>query len=332
LRNVLPRQVDHLQGKAIDHDANAREVVVQTLTRQVTLAYDWLVVATGSRSQRRVPSTLPHHHTLEALPALTHTLRSLSQGARLAVIGGGITGLEVVTELAEAYPQLNTTWITSATPEPALGEAAHAYIAGWLRAHDVEHHAAHATQVVPGEVLTREGHVGADVVIEATGLVASPAAAQLGLPVDTEGRVPTDPWLRPEGMARVYVAGDAAGAPGEGSPWRLSCAAAMPMGAWVAEAIAAASRGRPIEPLSLRLLGPCISLGRRDGLIQRHNTLNEPVGRPITGRKAALIKEMIVRMTVALPRWEARLGLSLYRWPRAAATTRARLTATRAPS
>ena len=60
----------------------------------------------------------------------------------------------------------------------------------------------------------------------------------------------------------------------------------------------------------------CVSLGRRDGLVQHLDARNQATERVWTGHAAAWIKEGIVRMTITLPRAESRLGVPLYTWPK----------------
>jgi hypothetical protein len=46
----------------------------------------------------------------------------------------------------------------------------------------------------------------------------------------------------------------------------------------------------------------CISLGRRDGLIQFVNRYDEPVEKVLTGRLAALYKESVLRIAYQVQR------------------------------
>jgi hypothetical protein len=61
------------------------------------------------------------------------------------------------------------------------------------------------------------------------------------------------------------------------------------------KAIAARRAGRTPEPLKFRYVNQCISLGRRDGLIQFVDRFDRPKEAVLTGRAAALYKELVVR-------------------------------------
>lgn len=59
----------------------------------------------------------------------------------------------------------------------------------------------------------------------------------------------------------------------------------------------------------------CVSLGRRDGLVQFTDWNDAPLPKVWTGRRSVFVKEMICRMTYWVVKNELRTGLRLYRWP-----------------
>ena len=59
----------------------------------------------------------------------------------------------------------------------------------------------------------------------------------------------------------------------------------------------------------------CISLGRRDGLVQFVHGNDELRERVVAGRLGAWVKELICWMTRFVVRNELRWGVRLYRWP-----------------
>jgi NADH:ubiquinone reductase (H+-translocating) len=89
-------------------------------------------------------------------------------------------------------------------------------------------------------------------------------------------------------------------------PLPTGCKSAMPMGAQVGENIARELRGDPAEAFDYALLFYCVSLGRRDGLIQWADDEGRLTGRILTGRRAAWFKEAICRSTVWALKIEAR--------------------------
>jgi NADH dehydrogenase FAD-containing subunit len=124
------------------------------------------------------------------------------------------------------------------------------------------------------------------------------------LHVNEKGQVLVDPMLRSVSHPSIYAAGDIAAPllpPGQALP--MGCKSAMPMGAQVADNLARELRGEPQQAFDYALLFYCVSLGRRDGLIQWADDSGALTGRILTGRRAALFKELICRSTI----WALRL-------------------------
>ncbi|MER7818291.1 hypothetical protein [Streptomyces sp. NPDC096153] len=128
-------------------------------------------------------------------------------------------------------------------------------------------------------------------------------AAAAGLPLDLSGRIRVDRALRSPACPEVYGAGDAAVAssPRACAP-RMACATAMPMGSHAVSSIISEFRGREPRQRDVRFLAQCVSLGRRDALVQFVRPDDSPRDRSLTGRPAARVKERVVRSTVGLLR------------------------------
>jgi NADH dehydrogenase len=125
------------------------------------------------------------------------------------------------------------------------------------------------SRVDEGVLRTDQGDIAAEVIVWAASFAVSTLAAEAGLAVDDRGRVRVDGTLRSESHQDVYAVGDAAvvHVPRTGE-LRMSCASGMPIGAHAADAIRARAAGREPKPLRFRYFIQCVSLGRRDGLIQ----------------------------------------------------------------
>jgi NADH dehydrogenase FAD-containing subunit len=94
----------------------------------------------------------------------------------------------------------------------------------------------------------------------------------------------------------VYAVGDAALAMGPGDkPLRMSCASGTPAAWQAADAIAARLTGGKLPSMPIRYFNQCISLGRREGLIQYVTADDRAVRAALTGRFAALYKELICK-------------------------------------
>ncbi len=278
------------------------------------IGYDTLVYALGSRTDTDVPGVRRHAYTAERAVELRKRLGDGGAGD-LVVVGGGLTGVELAAELAEAYPAWRVALVTGGEPAPGLSEKGRAHLAGVLGRLGVRVHA--HTQVAgvdEGRVRTDAADIPADVVVWAASFCVPSLAAESGLAVDERGRVLVDDTLRSTSHPEVYAVGDAAAVevPGVGT-LRMSCATGMPIGAHAADAINARARGRTPRPFRFRYVIQCVSLGRRDGLIQLVRADDTPGDRIVTGRAAAWVKELICRFTVASLRLERRRPGS-YMW------------------
>ncbi|MET0135727.1 MAG: oxidoreductase, partial [Kibdelosporangium sp.] len=111
-----------------------------------------------------------------------------------------------------------------------------------------------------------------------------------------------DDHLRSVSHPDVHAVGDAAALRHpNGQELRMACATGLPSAQHLARVLAEKRAG----PLRFRYFNQCVSLGRRDGLIQFVRADDSPVERVLTGRAAALYKEAIVRGTVIFERHPA---------------------------
>jgi hypothetical protein len=82
------------------------------------------------------------------------------------------------------------------------------------------------------------------------------------------GQIVVDRGPRSVSHPDVYAIGDAALAIGAGGkPLRMSCASGVPMAWLAADALAARPTSRKLPKVALRYFNQCVSLGRREGLI-----------------------------------------------------------------
>ncbi|GAP46684.1 NAD(P)/FAD-dependent oxidoreductase [Streptomyces azureus] len=266
------------------------------------LEYDTLVYALGSGwDDQGVPGAAEHAHQIAGRPGalrLRERLARLDAGEPVVVVGGGLTGLEAATEIAEARPDLD------------VALAARGELGDWLspkgRRHlrkvfgklgiTVHEHAA-VTGVGADRVTTADGGtIPAAVTVWATGFAVHPIAKATTLDVTDTGRIVVDGTMRSVSHPDVYAIGDAALAMGPGDkPLRMSCASGTPMAWQAADAIAARLTGGKLPNAPLRYFNQCISLGRREGLIQYVTADDRAVRAALTGRLAAVYKELVCK-------------------------------------
>lgn len=266
------------------------------------LGYDTLIYALGSVADLgSVPGVAEHAYTVAGAGQAERLRERLPYSRVLAVVGGGLTGVEAAAEFAERYPALKVRLVTGGE----LGEGVSPRGRRHLRrvfdrlGVEVRERARVAEVRADGLVLEGGEHVGADTVVWSTGFTVPELAREAGLAVDGRGRMLVDATLRSRSHPEVYGVGDAAAVRvAGGQELRMACATGMPAGQQAARAVIARLAGREPRPIRFRYLNQCVSLGRRDGLVQFVRTDDSPRSAVLTGRPAAAYKEAIVRGTI----------------------------------
>ncbi|OLT46918.1 hypothetical protein BJF85_00080 [Saccharomonospora sp. CUA-673] len=261
------------------------------------LRYDTLVCAVGSTAAPAPDAAIPLASAEDAGQARGRIAELAGERGTVAVVGGGLTGIEAATEIAERWPSLSVRMVSDTEPGPGLSTRARTHVRAVFDRLGIHVVRGAVVDVDDGRVrLAGGGTVGAGLTLTCTGFAVPPLAEAAGLAVDEVGRVRVDETLRSVSHPDVYAVGDAA-APElpSGRMLRMACATALPMGGAAGTAIAAALAGRDPGGLRFRYVNQCVSLGRRDGVIQLVDADDRSRRAALTGRVAARYKEAVVR-------------------------------------
>ncbi|WP_035799979.1 NAD(P)/FAD-dependent oxidoreductase [Kitasatospora mediocidica] len=287
---------------AVDVDRKTVTVAAVDGPAREELAYDTLVYALGSGwNDEGVPGTADHAHEVSSRPGalrLRERLAALGAGRAVVVVGGGLTGLEAATEIAEARPDLDVALVTSGALGDWLSERGRAHLRKVVDELGITVHEDTAVTAVRADcVTTADGTtIPAEVTVWTTGFAVHPIARASTLEVTDRGQIVVDSTMRSVSHPDVYAVGDAAMAIGPaGKPLRMSCASGVPMAWQAADALAARLTGTKVPRVTIRYFQQCISLGRKEGLVQFVTADDRTVSRALTGRVAALYKELICR-------------------------------------
>ncbi len=293
---VLNPAVTLLVDSAEVIDAAARRI---TLASGANVTYDYLVYAVGSTGAlpAEVPGAVQFGYPLaewEQALRLRERLTDLPPRAPIVVVGAGLTGIEAAAELAEAG---RTVTLVASTVAPSLSTPARRSVSKRLTKLGVTVVSASVTAIKPDRVALTDGSTLASVATVWTAGFGVPGlAVASGLTTDQMGRLITDETLTSVDSDRIVAAGDAS-AP-SGKPYRMSCQAALPLGAQAAATVLARIAGAKPDNATVPMTGQCISLGRRAGTVQLQRFDDTPVNLYVRGRAGAFIKEQVCRYTV----------------------------------
>ncbi|MGW2509913.1 NAD(P)/FAD-dependent oxidoreductase [Streptomyces scopuliridis] len=295
-REVLGERVQLVVDAVTRIDAAGRRV---TLASGGTVGYDYLIYAVGSGSaDPTVPGAAEFAYpiaTFEEAGRLRPVLDAAPATAAVTVVGAGPTGIETAAELAEAGRAV--TLVCGGVLGPYLHPRGRRSVAKRLAKLGVtvlDGPDAKVTAVACDAVRLSGGReLPSEVTIWTAGFGVPDLAVRSGLSTDALGRLLTDETLTSVDDVRIVAAGDSA-APSD-LPLRMSCQAAMPLGARAADTVLSRIAGERPSPLNQAFAGQCISLGRRAGIFQFAHRYDVALWFHIDGRPGARLKEFVCR-------------------------------------
>jgi NADH dehydrogenase len=285
-----------LLGRAIALDRERRSATVETEDGSLDIAYDRLVIALGAISRALpIPGLAEHGHGFkdlaDAIALRNHVLRQLELAdARLdsgvarrhltfVFVGAGYAGVEALAELSDLvrdalryYPRLRgiaPTWmLVDAAPSilPEIPTKLGEYAARELMRRGVEIRVGTTLEALDADGASLAGgeRVETNTLVWTAGVRANPLLAELGLPLDAEGRVRVDRFLRVEGGEDAWALGDCASVPNEATPGVCDPPTSQ-HALRQARALARNLRESP-RPYRYRMLGQVATLGRYKGI------------------------------------------------------------------
>lgn len=290
--------------------------LIDAATRTVTLGgggtvgYDYLIYAVGSTGAALgIPGAAEFTFCvaeLEHAESLRATMAEVHPAAPVVVVGAGPTGIESAAELGEEGQCV--TLVCGDVLGPYLSGSGRRSVARQLSKRSVtvlEGPGAKVVEVRRDSVLLADGReLPSAVTIWTAGFGVPDLAARSGLATDAIGRVLTDETLTSIGNPFIVAAGDAS-APSN-VPLRMSCQAALPLGAQAANTVLSRIAGTQPAVVNQAFTGQCISLGRTGATIQLAHLDDRALPLYVGGRPAASIKETVCKGTVFFLAKEAR--------------------------
>lgn len=316
---------DLIKGTSIElHIGNVEQLSYANRTLHLggeRLEFDTLVLALGSHVDVDSVKGVREHAMAVEFGTVENVHRALdklvTRRGRVTIVGGGLTGIELATEIAESFPGLQVSLVSHARIAESWSEAARNHALAALRRLGVRvEEGPHIRAVHTRHLETDRGELPFDLCLWAGGFVGHSLAWNSGLKVNQHGQVLVDSQLCSVSHPGIHVIGDLAAIAPELTPQMpMGCKSAMPAGAWAAENIARRLSGRSEQPMQYGVPFFCVSLGRRDGLIQMAARDGSMTGRVLTRRSGAWFKEFICRSTIWALKME-RSGISGIQWMR----------------
>ncbi|MDC5463609.1 FAD-dependent oxidoreductase [Acinetobacter baumannii] len=275
--------VKFLAGWVNKIDVNQQTIEVATTDgNKQNLSYDRFVLATGSTTfMPPIPGLKEYGfsvNTLEDADKLDQHLKNLANkpanAARNTVVvaGGGLTGLETVTEMPERLRSIlgetdvRVVLVDSSTDiGAAMGDQAATVIREALNELGVEGKAGLRVTALDatGVTLSNGEKIETETVIWTAGMRANPLTSQIAGEKDNLGRLIGDAYLHAPEAKNIFVTGDTVKVPTDdlGNFNVMSCQHAMSLGRVAGYNVAAELVDLPLHPYSQPKYVTCVDLG-----------------------------------------------------------------------
>lgn len=233
-----------------------------------TLDYDWLVVGLGCEDRyHNIPGADLYTHSIQTLGATRRTysaVNNVGPYGQVSIVGGGLSGVEMASELRESRPDLNIRLIDRGesilSPFPKKLQE---YASQWFIEHDVQLVSmACVTGVEPGVVFNHNQPLESDCIIWTAGIQANRIVRELPIETDSSGRAVLNQYHQLPAYPNVYVVGDCASL-----PYAPSAQLAEVQGEQIAMLLKKDMRGEeyPLTLPKFKLKGTLGSLGKKEG-------------------------------------------------------------------
>lgn len=326
---LLDDRIRFVHGAATDVDFEAREVAVAGRVRR--LGYDYLVIAVGGvtnywgiegAEQHALPFRKIRHaddlrqRMIDALDRIPPDAapQDARRAATFVVIGGGASGVELSTKMADLLTDAFRRRGLKGEPRvvivemgrdvvPGMDENIRGVVEEVLKEKRVEVHTETRVVGVSGRGVELE-HAGERASIEAAGAVwtagvrVNPLVERLSLEKNRQGLVVVEPTLQARSRAEVFVLGDIAAAPGVPPVLGGTAQLAFQQSSLAASNIQALIDGGVPGKRRFEELGEAVSLGTDDAAVLA-------AGRVIEGQIAR--RARFALYTTRLPTWHHRL-------------------------
>ncbi|MCY8436990.1 NAD(P)/FAD-dependent oxidoreductase [Bacillus haynesii] len=256
------------------------------------ISYDDAVIGLGCEDKyHNVPGAPEHTYSIQTIDQSRSTyqaLNNLNAEATVAIVGAGLSGVELASELRESRKDLNIILfdrgelILSSFPK-RLSK----YVQSWFEEHGVKIiNCANITKVEEGIVYNHDDPIQADAIVWTAGIQPNQVVRDLDVEKDPQGRVVLTPHHNLPGDEHVYVVGDCASLPHAPSAQLAEAQAEQ-----IVQVLELRWKGEPLPETmpKFKLKGVLGSLGKKAGF-------GLVAERPLIGRVPRLLKSGLLWM------------------------------------
>lgn len=269
-------------------DTEQEEITVKRKTDPV-IAYDYLIIGLGCED---------NYHGIEGADKFTQSVQTFSSArkanlavgnlgayGKVSIVGAGLSGIEVASEIRESRPDLNIRLLDrGGSVLRSFDQRIQAHVADWFVKNDVEVlHYANVEYVEKDGVCNNGICYVNDVTIWTAGVLPHQLVRELPYEKDDEQRVIVNDFYQVPNEENVYIVGDCAS-----SDHFMSGQLAGQQGDHIGQILGDVLRNKqPKKPGKVKLKGSLGSLGSSDGFGSMYN-------RPMTGVLPRLAKSGVL--------------------------------------
>lgn len=278
-------RVYYQYGEITDIDVERERVSIGN--REID--YDYLIIALGCEDNyHNVPGADQHTESVQTFAKARKTglaIGNLKAYGKVSVVGAGLSGIEVASEIRESRPDLNIKLLDRGdTVLPGFDTKIQEYVKEWFDKNDVEVlHCANVEYVEENAVCNNGVCHDSHVTIWTAGIRPNPLIDELPFAKDRYNKIIINEFYQVPSNKNVFVIGDCAS-----STYSPSAQLAQQQGNQAAKVIASIVNGeQPQVPGKIKLKGTLGTLGKSDGF-------GSLFQRPITGLMPRLAKSGVL--------------------------------------
>ncbi len=259
---------------------------------QDTVQYDDLIIGLGCEDKyHNVPGAEEYSYSIQTIDRSRHAyqaLNSLGANCVVGIVGGGLSGVELASELSESRPDLHIKLfdrgehILSMFPERLSS-----YVENWFQTHGIELvNRANITKLEEKTIYNHDDAIHCDAIVWTAGIQPNKIVRDLEVEKDSQGRVMITKQHNLPIDEHVYVVGDCASL-----PHAPSAQLAEGQAEQIVQVLQKRWSGEepPSEFPPIKLKGVLGSLGKKQGF-------GLLADRPLMGRVPRLLKSGILWM------------------------------------